>query len=189
MRPVQRIAVCAAVMLLHVVSALAQTDIRPANTTSPPPPATKLEAFEPAVGAVVTVGYDEIGAASGVSVDAREMRDSRGNVVRGIVVEVTQSEYRDERAFIDLDELPELLNGIDALLAVAVNPTSFEYFEVRYKTKGELEITAFNDRKGQVKYAVQAGRITRAQVFVEAGKLRDLRGFFESASQKLSSAK
>lgn len=150
----------------------------------PPPPATRLEAFKPAAGTVMTLGYNDLGRVSGVSVDARELRDARGAVVRGVVVEVTQSQYREERSFVDSDELPELLKGIDALLAVKSNPTSFQNFEVRYTTKGELQLTAFNSR-GSIQYAVRAGRVTTAQAFLDEDGFRRLRAFFESASDLL----
>ena len=55
-----------------------------------------------------------------------------------------RAEYREGRAFIDADEIPKLVKGIDALLDVSSNPTSFGNFEVRYSTKGDLQITGFN---------------------------------------------
>ena len=171
--------------VLFCAAASAQAPTQPAAVTSvPPPPATKIEAFKPAAGTVVTFGYNELGSVSGISVDAREIRDTKGNVARGVAVEVTQSEYRQETAFVDTDELPELLKGIDALLGVKTNPTTFENFEVRYTTKGDLQVTAFN-RGAQIKYAVQAGRITKAQAFVDEDALRKLRTVFETASQQL----
>jgi len=125
------------------------------------------------------------GSPSGtVSVDARELRDAKGNLVRGVIVEVTTGEYREERAFIDTDELPELLKGMDALLSVNTNPTTYESFEVRYTTKGELQLTAFNSGK-QISYAVQAGRITHANAFTDENGFRRLRAMFQEASQKL----
>jgi hypothetical protein len=123
---------------------------------APLPPATKLEAFKPAAGSIVTLGYNDLGQTSGVAVDARELRDVSGTTVRGLLVDVTESQYREERSFVDADEIPELLKGIDALLAVKVNPTSFDKFEVRYTTKGALELTAFNSGR-DIKYAIQAG--------------------------------
>ena len=152
-----------------------------------PPPATRLEAFKPAAGSVLTLGYNELGRISGVSVDSREMRDSKGGIVRGVVVEVKQSEYREERAFVDADELPELIKGIDALLAVKTNPTSYKNFEVRYTTKGELQITAFNSSRGQIQFAVQTGRTLHAQVFLDEGDIKKLQGMFQAAQQQLSS--
>lgn len=170
--------------VLFCVAASAQAPTQPAVTSAPPPPATKIEAFKPAAGTVVTFGYNELGSVPGISVDAREIRDTKGNVARGVAVEVTQSEYRQERAFVDTDELPELLKGIDALLGVKTNPTTYQNFEVRYTTKGDLQVTAFNSG-ARIRYAVQAGRITKAQAFVDEDALRKLRTMFETASQQL----
>jgi hypothetical protein len=172
-------------MVLLCVAASAQAPALPAAVTSaPPPPATKIEAFKPAAGTVVTFGYNNLGSVSGVSVDAREIRDTKGSLVRGVVVEVSQSQYREERAFVDTDELPELLKGIDALLGVKTNPTTYQNFEVRYTTKGNLQVTAFNSGD-RMRYAVQAGRITKAQAFVDEDGLRKLRAMFQTASQQL----
>ena len=64
-----------------------------------------------------------LGSVAGVSVDVREARDGKGSAVRGLLVEVTESQYRKERSFIDSDEISELLKGFDALLEVKANPT------------------------------------------------------------------
>jgi hypothetical protein len=124
----------------------------------------------------------------GISVDVREMRDSKNATVRGLLVDVTESEYRQERSFVDADEIPELLKGFDALLEVKANPTQFKNFEVRYTTRGELQLTAFNANRGAVLYAVQAGRGVKAQkVGLRAQDMQTLRGLFGAASQKLTS--
>jgi hypothetical protein len=157
----------------------------PASTPTSPP-ATKMEAFEPAVGSVVTMAYDNFATGIiGISVDAREMRDSKGSNVRGLVVEVRESEYRTERSFVDTDEIPELLKGIDALLAIQSNPTAFKNFEVRYKTKGGLQLTAYN-ASGSIAFAVQAGKtITAQKVGVTQANIMKLRDSFALAAVKL----
>ena len=71
---------------------------------------------------------------------------------------VRERQYREERSFVDLDELPELLKGAHAVLAVKTNPTSFKQFEVRYRTRGDLQLVAFNNSQGVVIYAVQVRR-------------------------------
>lgn len=164
----------------------------PGVSPTVPAPATKLEGFKPAAGTVATLGYDDLGRVGGfsgnVSVDVREMRAAEGAGVRGLVVEVTESEYRQERAFIDADEIPELLKGIDALLEVKSNPTQFRNFEVRYTTRGELQFTAFNTNESTVLFAVQAGRITHAQrTGLSASDMQKLRGLIEAAQAKLAS--
>jgi hypothetical protein len=152
----------------------------------PPPPATKIEGFKPAAGSVLTIGYDELGSVGGISVDVREMRDAKGAQVRGLVVDITESQYRKERSFVDADEIPELIRGFDALLEVKVNPTQFKSFEVRYTTRGELQLTAFNTSGGAVLYAVQVGRVIKAQrVGLGAADMQKLRGLFVSAAEKI----
>jgi len=147
-----------------------------------------MEAFRPATGSVLTLGYDELGTVSGISVDVREMRDAKGANVRGLVVDVTQSEYRRDRSFVDADEIPELLKGFDALLEVKDNPTQFKNFEVRYTTKGELQLTAFNTTRAAVLYSVKAGRSVAAEVVgLSTKQMQMLRGLFQAASEKLTS--
>ncbi len=135
-----------------------------------------MEAFKPKAGSVITLGYDEIGGVRGISVDVRETRDERGASVRGLVVDVKESQYRRERSFVDADEIPELLKGFDALLEVKTNPTHFENFEVRYTTRGELQLTAYNHDKVAVLYAVKAGRTVTAQsISLSASDMQALR--------------
>jgi hypothetical protein len=160
---------------------------KPAEVATSPPPATKIEAFTPTAGSVLTFGYDELGIVAGVSVDVREMRDTKGAGVRGLVVQVSESEYRKERSFVDADEIPELLKGFDALLEVKANPTQFKSFEVRYTTKGELQLTAFNSSRGNIAFAVQAGRVLKAQsIGLGVAEMQKLRGLFDAALQKLN---
>lgn len=158
----------------------------PDTTTRSLPPATKLEAFRPAAGSVLTMGYNALGAVQGISLTVRELRDSRGGMARGLVVEVYQSQYREERSFVDEDELAELLAGIDALLEVRTNPTKFQLFEVRYTTRGELQVTAFNDRTGRVQYALEVGRTLKAQKFgLTDQHVRQVRAMIEAGRELL----
>jgi hypothetical protein len=182
-------------LAIIVCTSCANAQNRPAAQTNQPqqtapPPATKLEGFKPTAGSVTTLGYDELGGVRGVEVQSREMRNPGGLAVRGLLVDVTESEYRNERSFVDADEIPELLKGIDALLQVKSNPTQFKNFEVRYTTRGELELTAFNRGNGDIVYAVQAGRGLHAQrVGLSASEMQKIRGLFAAAAQELQVTK
>lgn len=159
------------------------SNVRQVNQIPPPP--TKLEGFEPTPGMIVTMGRDELGSVRGVSVDVREMRETGRTPVRGLVVEVMDSQT--ERSYIDEDELPALLKGVAALLDVSTNPTQFQSFEVRYVTRGSLEITAFN-RSSQVLYTVQVGRLETAKNSgLTITEMKQLRELFAMAAQKLAS--
>lgn len=162
------------------------------------PPATKLEAFQPVAGEVTTLGYDEIGfipqgltVNSSLGIDVRQTQDAKGNAVRGAVVEIRETSglYRVARSFIDEDELPELIKGIDALLTVKSNPTSFKNFEVKYRTRGDLVLAVFNSARGTIQYSVTAGRVFTERRSVNETEFRRLREWFEIARQKLDSTK
>jgi len=185
--------VASAVATLFLSStALAQVPPAARATQAPPPPATKLEAFEPSAGSLTTLGYDvlgEVGYGGAISVEAREVRSAKGAIARGLLVRVRESEYSRDNAFIDADEIPELIKGIDAILATTANPTAFQNFETRYTTRGELEVTAYSSsRNAQIRFAIKAGRVTTSQVIsLQAADITKFRAMIVAANEKLAS--
>lgn len=152
----------------------------------PPPPATKLEAFQPTAGSVFTMAHEDLGNVGGVRVELREMRDGKSKLVRGLVVEIAGAQGP-ERSFVDADELAGLAGGCDALLQVNSNPTQFKHFETSYTTRGSLELTAStSDSKGML-FAVKVGRFRTATITgltsTQMGQLRDI---FATAAEKLA---
>jgi hypothetical protein len=153
----------------------------------PPPPATALEAFQVPPGAILTVAFEDLGEVDGVFVEAREMRDSRGGRVRGVVVSIAGRQPDADQAFIDPDEIAALLKGFDALLAITVNPSGeFRNFDMRYATKGELVLTASSTRQRGVIYGVEVGRLLRSRRSLNGGEFHQLRTLVEAAQQKLA---
>lgn len=151
-------------------------------------PATKLDGFQPAVDSVVTLGYEVLGTVGGgrISVDVREVRDSAGHSARGLTVDVRESQTRHERSYVDADEIPALLKGLDALLDAIVNPTAFKRFEVTYTTRGSLVLLAYSNASGVLEYSVQAGRTVPSTVSrLGAAELHALRAIFDAAHRKL----
>jgi hypothetical protein len=60
------------------------------------------------------------------------------------------------------------------------------FASARYTTRGELELTAFNSHDGSIKFAVQAGRVTKAhRVGLSSTDMQKLRALFASALQKV----
>jgi hypothetical protein len=152
----------------------------------PLPPATALEGFRQPIGSMLTLGFDDLGEVDGVFVDVREMRDSRGNRARGIVVEIAGAQNVREQSFVDADEIPGLLKAIDDLVAITANPTQFKSFEIRYMTRGEMGLTASSSRNRGIFYGIEVGRLTKARKAISAGEMHQLRTLFEAASQKLA---
>jgi hypothetical protein len=153
------------------------------------PPATRLEGFAAPPGSVVTIGYDRLGGVQGVFVEVREVHDARGGSASGLVVTVSEEEARArQESFVDADEIPALIKGLDTLLELSRNPTGFDNYEVHYVTRGELLLSALSTRNGGVVYGVQAGRVLKAQrAGLNSGEMLKLRGLFDAAEQKLRS--
>ncbi len=177
----------AALVGLCISAGLGAQSVPPAETQASLAPATKLEAFRPAAGSVVMLGFDDLGRVNGVSVSMRELREAKGTSVRGVLVEVYESQYRQAQSFVDADEIPELLKGFDALLDVKANPTKFKNFEARYTTRGELRLTAFSSNSGRILFAVRAGRTVAAeQVSIVESDMQKIRAMFAAASARLA---
>jgi hypothetical protein len=157
----------------------------------PPPPATALEAFQVEPGGLLTTAYEELGEVEGVLVEAREMRNSRGDRARGIVVTILERQDRTVtdplQAYVDPEEFNGLLHGFDALLAITVNPNGeFRNFDMRYQTRGELVLTASSTRQRGVVYGVEVGRQLRTRRLLNGGEFHQLRTLVEAAQQKLA---
>src|SRR6185503_459206 len=154
------------------------------------PTPTRLEAFKPSAGSLVTLAYDDLGDINfgRVRADVREIRDSKGGVVRGVLVRVSDDQFHQEEAFVDPDEIPELLRGIDAILQTRTNPTSFRSFELRYSTRGELEVSAYNT-DAYVQYAIHAGRVTKATALnLNRDDIAKFRAMMVTATERLAAA-
>lgn len=180
------------VLLSVPALAFAQGPQAPRQQSGAPasPPPTRLESFKPSAGSLVTLAYDDLGDINfgRVRVDVREMRDSKGGVVRGVLVRVSDSQFHQEEAYVDPDEIPELLRGIDAILRTRTNPTSFKSFELRYATRGQLEVSAYNT-DAYVQYAIHAGRDTKATALnLNTEDIAKFRAILVAASERLATA-
>jgi hypothetical protein len=182
------------VPLILVSPGAAQTDPTPSPVVVPAdvtlPPATKLEGFTAAAGTIVTLGFDTLRTlppVTGVTVEVRDIRDDSGENARGLVVRVIDADNRRDFSFVDADEVPSLLAGVDALLQITANPTPFAMFEVRYATRGELQLSVFNSPRGEMLYSVQAGRTVRTQRLLSTMDMTRLRGLLDAANTRLTS--
>jgi hypothetical protein len=155
------------------------------------PPATKLEGFTAPAGTVVTIGSDTLRnvlPVAGVGLEVRELSDDRGDLVRGLVVRVIEDERRRALSYVDADEVPSLIAGMDALLQVTSNPTSLTMFRVQYATRGELLFEVFNTPRGETEYAIQAGRTDQARRLLTAVEVSRLREQLQAAQTRLEAA-
>jgi hypothetical protein len=115
-------------------------------------PRTKLEAIDDRHSTVIIKGFSRITTLEvrGVRIDALEMREM-GNVSRakGIVVVLRETGERpkENRAYVDYEEIDPLLTAIDAISRIDETQTRFPGFEARYRTQGDLEIGVFRQTR------------------------------------------
>ena len=175
-----------ACLLLAAAVCLNAQDASPQDNSNVPPPfpepATKLEAFQPVPGAIFTIAHEDLGNVSTVRVTVQEVKNSTGDPIRGVIVEVNGA-----RSFVDADELDALVKGCDSLLDTTSNPTQFRSFEAHYITRGALELTAtISDRNG-VSFSVQTGRFRTEQTgSLTADQMHQLRDLFATSIDKLA---
>lgn len=153
---------------LTSLTALAQTV--PNNSESKSK--TELEVFQEKYGSVIVKGFTDLPAIRGLGgtfkITVREFRDpATTRKIKGLQVEVDTGERYSSSAasFIEYGEIDSLIKGIDYVAKIDKSVTTLANFEAQYKTKGEFEITVFNDLKGELSVALRAGRIGAKTVF------------------------
>ena len=176
-----------AVALCSCVALLGQE--KPDQT--PPKPRTQLEAFAAETGAVIIKGFSEMGkvaAMGSVEVDCREFTNaSTGQKRYGIVIEIKEagSLQRESSSFVDFEEIPSLIAGIDYISKIQPSVTTLTNFEATYTTKGDFAITVFNNARGVLSVAVSSGRFGRTTAYLPIGKVGELRTLIGRAKAKI----
>jgi hypothetical protein len=195
-----RIILFSTLMLFCAVTAMAQ---RPGPefwrrvTCEPFEPRTKLEAIDDRHSTVVIKAFTRITTVevSGVRIDAVEMREM-GNVSRakGIVLVVASeprpggegnNRPRDNRAFIDYEEIEPLLNAIDATSRIDETMTKFPGFEAKYRTLGDLEITVFRQTRSGNAAILTTGACEQARTSLTLDELAKIRAMIQEAKTRL----
>lgn len=183
-------------MLLCAGSAMAQ---RPGPefwrrvSCEPVEPRTKLERIDDRNSTVIVKGFTRITTleVSGVRIDAVDMREL-GNVSRakGIVVVVTapvegSNRPRNQRAFVDYEEIEPLLNAIDAASRVDETITKFPGFEAKYRTLGDLEITVFRQTRSGNAALLTTGVCEQGRTALTLDELAKVRAMIQEAKARL----
>ncbi len=131
-----------------------------ASAQVPPPeclsPRSRLEALAVLQGAVVIRGSARIGAVRGESgafvfVTAKEFTNAgTGERVHGIGVELRPPDHAapPRPSYVDLDEIPALLSGLERLRALQRSATALDELEADYRTRGGLVVTMFDTAVG-----------------------------------------
>lgn len=176
-------------LLLMALTASAQTP----KAAPSPEETTKLEKFQARTGAVIIKGYSTVGTLRGstggaAEVMSMEFTDAQSaRKEKGVLIEVTESGRleRSGRSYVDYDEIDSLIQGIDYIAKVQPSVTTQTNFEAKYRTRGDLSITTFNDSKGNISVAVSSGRIGEVSIYLELSDLPKFRDLIVQAKAKL----
>lgn len=182
----------AVVALALPIAAHAQTP----KPTPSPEENTKLEKFQARTGAVIIKGFSRVGRMNGtggaVSVLSMEFIDAQsGRKEQGIVIATQGSDRydRENRSFIDYDEIDSLLKGIDYISKVEPTVTKLPSYEASYRTRGDFSVTTFNSSDGSINIAVSSGRVASENVYLKLSDLPNFRKLIVDAKEKLDMAK
>lgn len=190
----------ALLLILFVAFAGMVAAQQPAPPSSPVQfdPLTRLEAFDSQVGTVVIKNYTYIGSVSGLSgiamITSYEFVDAQtGRKEYGIGVEIrentrSEKEGREERTYVDYDEIDALIRGLDYIIKIERSAT-LENFEAQYRTRGELSVSTFIRPNGALQAAVSIGLFRKAEVVISTGKLADFRKLIADAKATLDKIK
>ncbi len=163
-------------------------------TCEPFEPRTKLEAIEDKQTSIILRGFTRITTTEvrGVRVDAIEMREL-GNVNRakGIVIVLREGSgrERDNRAFIDYDEIDPLLNAIDVLNRIDETSTKLAGFEAHYRTHGDFELRVFRQTARGNALLLQTGLCDPATQSLSLDDLAKLKAMVLEAKMRLDDLK
>lgn len=153
-------------------------------------PRTKLEALDDRQSTVVIKGFTRITTVEvpGLRIDAVEIREM-GNVSRakGLVVVLREGgeRPRQDRAFVDYEEIEPLLNAIDAISRVDETQTKLAGFEAKYRTLGDLEINVFRQTRSGTAVIVTTGICEQARGTLSLDDLAKMKAMIHEAKARL----
>jgi hypothetical protein len=159
-------------------------------------PRTKLEATEGRYETVLIKGFTQVAAFNArggdVRVDAVELKEA-GSPTRalGIVVAVREAgeRPRDNRSFIDYDEIDPLIKAIESIARTTETVTKLTGFEARYRTLGDLDLNVFRQTRTGTAASLTSGICEKTTVLLTLDELERLKGIILEAKARLDEIK
>ena len=162
----------------------------------PVEPRTKLEAIEWQYERVLLKGFSQIATFMvrdvEVRVDAVELKDTAtATRAIGLVIALreTGENPRENRAFVDYDEIDRLLQGLTAIGRVNESVTKLAGFEARYRTLGDLEIIVFRQSRSGIAASMTSGICERVTALLTLDDLDRLKAHIVEAKTRLDEIK
>ena len=157
---------------------------------------TKLEEVEWRYERVLIKGFTQVANLSArgadIRVDAVELKDADSATrATGLVIALreTGDSPRENRSFIDYEEIDRLLRGIDAIERVNESSTKLASFEARYRTLGDLEFVVFRQSRSGVAVSVSSGSCDRVTSGLTLEELDRLKAHIVEAKTRLDEIK
>ncbi len=162
----------------------------------PVEPRTKLEAIEWQYERVLIKGFSQIATFTArdveVRVDAVELKDTASATrAIGLVIALreTSENPRENRSFVDYDEIDRLLKGLTAIGRVNESVTKLAGFEARYRTVGDLEIVVFRQSRSGIAASLTSGICERVTAPLTLDDLDRLKAHIVEAKTRLDEIK
>lgn len=162
----------------------------------PVQPRTKLEAIEWQYERVLVKGFSQIATFMArdveVRVDAVELKDlATATRAIGLVIALreTGETPRENRSFVDYEEIDGLLKGLTAIGAVNESVTKLAGFEARYRTLGDLEFLVFRQSRTGIAASVTSGICDRVTALLSLDDLDRLKAHIVEAKTRLDEIK
>jgi hypothetical protein len=159
-------------------------------------PRTKLEAIEWQYERVLVKGFSQIATFMArdveVRVDAVELKDTAtATRAIGLVIALreTGENPRENRSFVDYDEIDRLLQGLTAIGRVNESVTKLAGFEARYRTLGDLEIIVFRQSRSGIAATLTSGICERVTAPLTLDELDRLKAHIVEAKTRLDEIK
>lgn len=159
-------------------------------------PRTKLEAIDARYERVLIKGFTQVAVLEGrggdIRIDAVELRDTRApERATGIVVAVRDASdtTRENRAFIDYEEIDTLVKALDTLVRINETTTKLTGFEARYRTNGDMELNVFRQSRSGVASSLSTGICDKLTVLLTLDDLNKLKGIILEAKTRLDEIK
>ena len=127
-----------------------------------PGPRTKLEATTGSSGAVLVRQYTEVGLLGhgAISVAAIMVTNVTSETeTKGLLISPSEGTGGMRNAYVDYDEIPGLLSGIDYLASVDLATLKLANFAASYQTRGNLNVTVYSDVESK-KAFISTGRLS-----------------------------
>jgi hypothetical protein len=185
-------------LLLCCGSAWAQRsgpEFRRPLSCEPLEPRTKLEALESKYERVLLKGFSLIATlnlrGADIRLDVLEIKDNSNARATGLVIALRAEgeNPRENRAFIDYEEVDRLIKAIESVAKVNENITKLAGFEARYRTLGDLEINVFRQTRSGTSASVSSGICDRVTSLLTLDELDRLRAHIVEAKARLDEIK